>query len=219
MRNHVTKTFNKIKKNKIVSNIILFIIKNKRYVYLFLSLYILDISTRIVTNDIGFVHFLHPYPNLYTIMWLLFIIFLINYMKNIYGKLLYGLVYGFSLVMFLTHNLYYYYFKVFFDFSVLSAASEGSSYLLNTLKDISWWMYLVMILSITLLVLSFKNFNRNRSTKKKEILIVIGSFVLIHLLLPLAFGRGTTSLEWSAWRNKRTIYDSFNDNIDYELKT
>ena len=48
--------------------------------------------------------------------------------------------------------------------------------------------------------------------KKKQIVIVIGVFVLIHLLLPLTFGRATTSLEWSAWRNKRNIYNSFNDN-------
>lgn len=202
----------KIKKNDKLKKIKSFLVKNKNYVYIFLSLYIFDISTRIATNNIGFVHFLHPYPNLFTIVWLLFIIFLIHYMKNIFGKLLYSLVYGFSFIMFITHNLYYHYFKTFFDFSVLTAASEGSSYLLDTLKDISWWMYLVIIISIILLILSFKTFNKNRINHKKELLITVIVFIVFHLLLPLTFGGATTSLEWSAWRNKRNIYNNFNDN-------
>ena len=202
----------KLKFKDIIKKTKLFLVKNKNYVYLFLSLYIFDISTRIATNNIGFVHFLHPYPNIFSIVWILFIIFLIHYMKNIYGKLLYSLVYGFTFFMFLTHNLYYHYFKTFFDFSVLTAASEGSSYLLDTLKDISIWMYLVIIISIILFVLSFKMFNKNRKNDKKMILKTILIFILVHLLLPLIFGRATTSLEWSAWRNKRNIYNSFNDN-------
>ena len=212
MKNSFIEKINVMKKNEKIKKIISFFKKNKNSIYLFFSLYIFDLSTRIATNHIGFVHFLNPYPNLFSFLWLFFLIFLIHYLKNIYGKLLYGLVYGFSFVMFLTHNLYYTYFKVFFDFSVLSAASEGSSYLLNTLKDISWWMYLVIMLSVVLLVFTFKTFNKNRKSRNKKILIVVGIFIVSHLLLPFTFGRATTSLEWSAWRNKRNIYNTFNDN-------
>ena len=195
-----------------LKKIIPFLIKNKLYVLMFFSLYIFDISTRIATNNIGFVHFLNPYPNIFSFLYLFTLIFLVKNLKNIYGKLLYGLFYGFSFVMFLAHNLYYTYFKVFFDFSVLSAASEGSSYLLDTLKDISVWMYIVIIISIVLVVLTYKNFNRNRINKGKKLLKVLIIFIIIHLLLPLTFGGATTSLEWSAWRNKRNIYNTFNDN-------
>ena len=204
--------FKKINFKETYNKIISFLIKNKLYVFMFLSLYILDISTRISTNNIGFVNFFNPYPNIFSFLWILTIIFLVKNLKNIYGKLLYGLFYGFSFVMFLAHNIYYIYFKVFFDFSVLSAASEGSSYLLDTLKDIKLWMYIVIIISFGLLVLTFKNFNKNRRNYKKNILITILVFIIIHLLLPLTFGRATTSLEWSAWRNKRNVYNSFNDN-------
>ena len=208
---YLNKLLNKIK-NINIKNIPSFLIKNKFYVFMFLSLYILDLSTRIMTNNIGFVHFLNPYPNMYTTLWLLTLIFLIKNIKHIYGKLLYGLFYGLSLVMFLAHNLYYTYFKVFFDFSVLSAASEGSSYLLDTLKDIKLWMYIVIIISIILLILSYKNFNKNKKNKGKNIIKTIIIFTVIHLLLPITFGGATTSLEWSAWRNKRNVYNSFNDN-------
>ena len=207
--------FNKIKNfnyNKYIKMIIPFFIKNKVYVFMFLSLYILDISTRIATNNIGFVHFLNPFPNMFTILYLLTLIFLVKYLKNIYGKLLYGLFYGFSFVMFLAHNIYYIYFKVFFDFSVLTAASEGSSYLLDTFKDIKIWMYFVMISSICLFTLTYKYFNKNRINHVKNILRTLLISFLIHLILPFFLGGATTSLEWNAWRNKRNIYNTFNDN-------
>ena len=207
--------FKKIKntnKKELLKNIISFLIKNKFYVFMFLSLYILDISTRIATNNIGFVQFFNPYPNMFTFLWLLTLVFLVKNMKNIYGKLLYGLFYGFSIVMFLAHNLYYIYFKVFFDFSVLSAASEGSSYLLDTLKDIKLWMYIIIIISISLVILTYKNFNKNRKNHGKNILKTLIIFIIIHLIIPFTFGGATTSLEWSAWRNKRNVYNSFNDN-------
>ena len=140
-----------------------FYLENKLYIFMFLSLFILDISTRIATNSIGFIKFFSYEANFFSFIWIFFIIFLTKYLKNIYGKLIYGLFYGFSLVMFLVHNIYYIYFKIFFDFSVLSAASEGSSYLLDTLKDIRLWMYMVIIISIILMVLTFKNFNNNKT--------------------------------------------------------
>ncbi|MBR3661451.1 MAG: sulfatase-like hydrolase/transferase [Bacilli bacterium] len=215
VKNNFNKLIDKIKNIDIktfIKKIIPFIIKNKFYVFMFLSLYIFDISTRIMTNNIGFVHFLNPYPNLFSCLWILTLIFLIKNMKNIYGKLIYALFYGFTFIMFLTHNLYYTYFKVFFDFSVLNAASEGSSYLLDTLKDIKIWMYVIIIISLTLAVLTYKNFNKNRKNNKKNILKIIMIFIVIHALFPLSLGGATKSLEWNAWKNKRNVYNTFNDN-------
>lgn len=103
---------------------------------MFLSLYVLDISTRIATNSIGFVSYYGLSPNLFSFLWLFLLIYIVKNLKSVSGKLIYGLFYGFSFAMFLVHNIYYTYFKVFFDFSILGAASEGSSYLLDALKDI-----------------------------------------------------------------------------------
>lgn len=202
----------KVELKKLIKYIKNFIIKNKSYIFIFFSLYILDISTRYMTNSIGFVDYLERIPNLFSFLWIFLIIFLIKNLKNIYGKLLYGLFYGFSLIMFLIHNVYYIYFKVFFDFSALSATSEGSSYLLETLKDISLWMYLVIILSLILMGLSYKNFNKNRKNKFKYLFITVIAFFVFHALLPLSFGEATTDLKWNAWSNKRNIYNNFNDN-------
>ncbi len=202
----------KFKLKDILDNLKIWFKDNKTYIFMFLSLYILDISTRIATNSIGYVKFFSISPNLFSALWLLFMIFLIKNLKNIYGKLIYGLFYAFTLLMFLVNNIYYIYFKIFFDFSILSAASEGSAYLLDTLKDIRLWMYLVIIASIVLMVLAYRNFNRNRQTNFRRVLIVIVMFVSIHSVMPLMYGGATKELEWDAWSNKRNVYNSFNDN-------
>ena len=71
--------------------------------------------------------------------------------------------------MFLVHNIYYSIFKIFFDFSVLSAASEGSSYFLDTLKNITPWMYMVIIISFALMILTYRNFIKNKKMSLKKL--------------------------------------------------
>ena len=201
-----------LKRKRKINDFFNFFVEHKNAIFIFISLYILDISTRIHTNSIGFVPFFGFHPNIYSFLWILTLIYLIKFSKNIYGKLLYGLFYGFSFVMFIAHNIYYSYFKVFFDFSILSAASEGSSYLLDTLKDISLWMYIIMIISLGCMILAYRTFNKNRSNNKKGLLKTLILVIIIHLILPFTFGRATVTLEWNAWSNKRNIYNSFNDN-------
>ena len=66
MKEKIKSLFNKIKKIPYQKNLKKFInyLKNNRmYVYMFLSLYILDISTRIATSSIGFVKPFSLIPN------------------------------------------------------------------------------------------------------------------------------------------------------------
>ncbi len=214
------KKFNKIKNQlKKIKNIKLkiknlgnYLLKYKMDFFLIISLYILDISTRVATNSIDFIPFYDAIPNLFSFLWIFLLLFIIKNVKNIYGRLIYGLVYGFSFIMFLVHNIYYHIFKIFFDFSVLSATSEGSSYFLDTLKNITPWMYIVMIISLICMILTYKNFTRSRKNNYKRIAVVCLIFIISHFLLVFSLGKETTELEWSAWRNKRHVYNSFNDN-------
>ncbi len=208
MKKKIQLILKKIKIKKTIN----FLKTNRMYMYMFLSLYILDISTRLASSSINFVKPMSLYPNLFSLIWLLLLIFTIKNIKSVYGKLIYGLSYGFSFIMFLVHNIYYNIFKIYFDFSVLSAASEGSSYFLDTLKNITWWMYLIMFFSISLSILTYKNFKKQNNFNLKKITIVFLLFVIIHSLIPYTFGASTTKLEWNAWNNKRNVYNTFNDN-------
>ncbi len=208
MKKKIQLILKKIKIKKTIN----FLKTNRMYIYMFLSLYILDISTRLASSSINFVKPMSLYPNLFSLIWLLLLIFTIKNIKSVYGKLIYGLSYGFSFIMFLVHNIYYNIFKIYFDFSVLSAASEGSSYFLDTLKNITWWMYLIMFFSISLSILTYKSFKKQNNFNLKKITIVFLLFVIIHSLIPYTFGASTTKLEWNAWNNKRNVYNTFNDN-------
>lgn len=212
LKNKIKDIFSKVIWIKILKKSKNFIVSYRMYFFMFISLYILDISTRIATNSIDFIDYMDRIPNLFSCFWLLFLILLVRNLKNIYGKLLYGLFFAFHFIMFLVNNLYYIYFKIFFDFSVLDAASEGSSYLLDTLKDISFWMYLVMLISLFFMGLTFKYFNQNKKNNLPYLTIIVAFFTVMHFILPLTLGEATTELEWDAWSNKRNIYNSFNDN-------
>ena len=203
---------NKTYLKKEFKKICIFLNKNKFTIFGFISLYILDISTRIATSSIGFVSPFYLVPNLFSFLWIFFIIYIVKNLKSIYGKLIYGLYYAFSFIMFLVHNIYYNIYKIFFDFSILSAADEGSSYLLDALKNISLWMFPVMIISIVFIILSYRNFVKKTTNDFKYIIFVILCFFLLHTFLPLTLGSSTTELEWNAWSNKRNIYNTFNDN-------
>ena len=216
LKNKLKKFLNKFKYKKeikiILENTKRLSINNLSYLFMFLSLYILDISTRISTNSIGFVKYSETIPNLFSFLWIFLLIFTVKNLKSIYGKLIYVLSFAFSFVMFLIHNIYYAYFKVFFDFSALTATSEGTSYFLDTLKDIKLWMYVIMILSIIFMLISYKTFNKNKKNNYILTSLTLILFVFGHSLLPLSFGDATTELEWNAWSNKRNIYNNFNDN-------
>ena len=204
----------KIKQNikKVLDKIIKLYKKSSVYLFLFLSLFLLDISTRIATNSIGFVSYYELDANLFSLLWIFLIIFLVKNLKKVYGKVIYSVFYLFSFIMFLVHNIYYLYFKIFFDFSLLTAVSEGSAYFLDALKDIKPWMYIVIFFSLISMILTLKKFPHNEKTNFRNTVITIVLFLSIHTILPITFGKATTQLEWNAWGNKRNVYNSFNDN-------
>ena len=97
MKKKIQLILKKIKIKKTIN----FLKTNRMYIYMFLSLYILDISTRLASSSINFVKPMSLYPNLFSLIWLLLLIFTIKNIKSVYGKLIYGLSYGFSFIMFL----------------------------------------------------------------------------------------------------------------------
>lgn len=208
IKNYLNKIFNKIKKT-----IINFTKFNKGYIYLFLSLYILDLALRIFYNkQINFYHWFFPVPNLFSILWILLILRLTKLLKNKIGKTLYIISYIISIALFLTHAIYFSYFKIFFDFSVLSVAGEGAAYLDSVLLNIKYWVVITVIASIILTVRGLKIIKFEKKINYKNIIITILVFILIHSLLPLALGKSSKELNWDEWRNARSIYRSFNDN-------
>lgn len=206
---------NKIKSlsKKTIKIIKKFIKENNKYLILGSSLFILDLSLRLFYNSqINYYHWFNPMPNIFSIVWITFILCLTKNIKGIIGKIIYFIFYIFSLIMFLVHSIYFSYFKEFFDYSVLQVAGEGTDYLSSVLQNISIWIIIIFILSIVLTVIGIKKINQVKQTKPLKIIIIIAIFIVLKLVLPLGFGAQRQNVEWDDWRNSRSVYTSYNDN-------
>ena len=77
MKNLKDKLINKLKKIEYKKNLVnaLVAIKdwflnNRSYIFMFISLFVLDISTRIATDSIGFIEYFSYEPNLFSVLWI-----------------------------------------------------------------------------------------------------------------------------------------------------
>lgn len=187
--------------------------ENKYYIFLFLSLYVLDLALRLFYNHkVGFYFWFMPMPNLFSILWLSFILILVKSLNKTAGKIVYLIFYIFSLVMFLVHAVYFSYFNMFFDYSVMAVAGEGTEYYDTVLLNIKYWVVIVFILSIYLNIKGLKKAEFSKKTNYKKAGIIILSFLIIRFLMPNLYGTKNAEVEWDDWRNSRRIYENFNDN-------
>ena len=117
-----------------------------------------------------------------------------------------------SLLFYLVNNVYYNTMSTFYDFSLLGLASEGSSYILDAVKNAKIWLYLSLILIGVLTFYALKYYPKDRKSDFKRLGKNILIFICLHLLLPLLYGPANRDLTWNTWRNVKNIYISFNDN-------
>ena len=206
------KNFNIKKILKIIKD---FIINNKETIILILFLVLpfitIDLFTRISTNKINFYKITKLVPNLFNISWyILFIGLTLSFKKKI-GKKIYLVTIIISLLMFLTHNIYYPLTRTIFDFNLLESASEGSPYIIDTLKNTKIITYIFFIIIIYLSYIAYKKIPYKTKNNNKNIIIILLIFIILHSICPLLLGRANKVLTWSSWKNPRNIYNSFND--------
>lgn len=195
----------------IIKSIIDFINKNKHIILMFFSFAIFDFTLRYFTKSINFYNIFSIAPNLFTICWIFFFMSIILSFNKKHSKFIYIFIFAISLILFLTHSIYYAYFKNFFDFTSLQYASEAGSYLVDAVKSSPLWVFITTIISITLVFFTIKFMPEEKHKYNyKKLLICIGIFIILHLLTPLTLGKAVTT--WDAWRKPRNIYISFNDN-------
>lgn len=205
--------FSKKTGNKIYMMTLTFIKNNKYYIFLFISLFILDLALRLFYNSqVGYYKWYNFIPNLFSTIWIIFILLLTKFSKNTLGKIIYLIFYLFSLIMFLVHSIYFSYFNMFFDYSTLTFATEGAEYYSTVIANIKLWIVIVTILSVFLSIKALKKINHSSKTNYKKIIVIVISFIIIKNLIPYLYGTKNNQVEWDDWRNARIIYENFNDN-------
>ena len=101
---------------------------------------------------------------------------------------------------------------LFFDFSLLMLANEGSEYFLDAILKCNIWVYISSIIIIICFIFGLKYFKENKKTNLKIIIKIFFIFLILHFITPLLLGKANDNLDWSTWRNPRNIYINFNDN-------
>ena len=194
-----------MKKEKIIKFI-------KKYYYvliLAIPFILIDLFTR---YKVEFYGLFKPVPNLFTILWIFLVLALSLFTKKRLGKIIYSIFFIISLAIYLVNNIYFSMTGVFFDFSMVLLASEGSSYLLDSIKNCNSLVYLLLIPIIFSFFVSLKVFPKHEKGHYKALVISIFAFIILHSITPVFLGKANEELTWSTWRNPRNIYNSFNDN-------
>lgn len=184
----------------------------KKYCYIFLlalPFILIDIFTR---YKVEFYGLLKPVPNIFTLLWISLILCICLFSKKKIGKIIYILFFILSLALYLVNNIYYSMTGVFFDFSMVLLASEGSEYLIDAIKNCDLSVYLFLIPIFITFILAIKVYPKEEHKSYKGIIVTIFIFILLHSVTPVFLGKANEELTWSTWRNPRNIYNSFNDN-------
>ena len=186
--------------------------KNSYILLMMLSFILLDFIMRFFTRSINFYNIFGIVPNLFTLMWVFLMVGICISLNKKVGRILYIILITISIAMFLTHTIYYSYFKNFFDFSSLQFAGEAGNYLVDAIKSSPIWIFITVFIIITISYFAVKNMNKINKNNNEwlKILIIVIIFIGMHSLKPLFLGKSVTT--WDAWRNPRNVYNVFNDN-------
>ena len=197
-------------KLKNIYNIVRAFIKKYYYIFLLVLPFILiDIFTR---YKVEFYGLLKLVPNMFTLLWIFLILSICLFSKKKIGKTIYILFFILSLIIYLVNNIYYSMTGVFFDFSMLLLASEGSEYLIDAIKNCDLSVYLFLIPIFITFILAIKVYPKEEHKSYKGIILTVFIFIVLHSITPIFLGKANEELTWSTWRNPRNIYNSFNDN-------
>ena len=202
--------FQRMKRN--LEKVKKFYIKYKYIIMMCLPFVLMDVFTFLFGKDIDFVTIAFYAPVLFSTIWIALFVGLSTSFKGVINKILYLLFNALFLTMFLVNNVYYSMTKTFFDFSLVESASEGKSYMLDTLKNCNPWVYVSIIIVIIAIVYGYKYIPKNEKNNYKNAGIILAGFIVLHLIVPFSLGKANSTLTWSSWKNPRNIYISFNDN-------
>lgn len=172
---------------------------------------IMDLSTRFFAREIEFYDSFATAPRLFSlgyIILLLGIVFNINKKGSYYTYIVTFILF---FVLFLVHNVYYDATGNFFGFSILGLASEGSSYFLDVILAANGLIYVIALITFIIFLCSLKFFPVSKGFNKRNIIITIIIFLVLHGFAKSSLGTANFELTWDTWRIPRNIYNNFND--------
>lgn len=195
-----------IEKGKIFFN------KYREIIYLILPFICLDFTLQIIGSEIFYFPLFFLMPELFTAVWLFLIIGLCLNLKRKPAIITYSMCLVIAFILFFTNGVYYSTTNNFFDFSLISLASESKSYIVDSILNTNILIFVTIIIFLFFCYNAYKIFPNNKKTDYKKIGITILAFFIIHACLPIFYGPSNKVLTWSTWKNAKNVYLRFNDN-------
>ena len=192
------------KLNKFLKKYANILIINIPFILMFIYIFIISL-------DVNYYAFNILSPILFGVTWIILFIGISINLKSSFGKVFYlilNIIFG---ILFMVNCLYYSITNVFFDFNLLELASEGTPYILDTIKNANFFTYLVCISLVVAIIFGIKFFPKREKNNFKGLCFVFIMFFILHFMATLSLGKADSELTWSSWRNARNIYNSFND--------
>ena len=184
-------------------------------------LYVILLALPFILMDTGLrfmsrkVHYFRPsavFASItFSVIWVALILGLVILSGSIIGRIIYFVFFGAFFTMFLANAIYFNLTEYFFSFNLVQMAGEGRSYVGDTMISTSPWIY---VYSVPILIIFFYNLIRMKKREVspvKSFIILLAVFAVIHLFLPITYGKKNTGLDWDTWRNARNVYSNFND--------
>ena len=211
MIKRVNKFIHSKKFNDTLEKIRDFIVENKHIIILCIPFILMDVFTMLFVTKISYTNYRIYAPLLFNICWIgLFVGLSVSFKKWI-GKTIYILSNLLFLTIFMVNNVYFSIMNNFFDFSLATSVGEGAPYILDAVKNCNPFVYVSFVLIVISIIFCLKEFPVVKKNNYPLLGIIVGSFIVLHLLVPVTLGRSNKELTWSSWKNARNIYETFND--------
>lgn len=172
----------------------------------------MDAMIRVLTMEVSYSQKTMVFPSiLFSVSWILLFIFVSLNFKQRIGRCIYGLAFIIFFVVFLVNSVYFPYTGFFFSFNLLLMASEGSSYIMDTILHTNPIIFVIVGVIFAVGILAIVKFPKKEKNQIKKCGIVVLVFLIVHFITPIFYGSANSGLEWDTWRNPRNVYQNFND--------
>jgi len=195
-------------KKNIIKNILLILTIS-------LSMIIPDIGIRLLTyKEINFVSFIHLPSILFTISYIMIIIFL-YYIKPKLGKIIYIILTILINIYTLAQILHFNILDRMITITDILVADQGAGMIGYILRQIKFSYIIILLLSIIFLIISIRLMNKENKikTKKKTLYIIIIAIISIlstRYLAILSLGEKVENNNWNFWNTEKNIYLDYN---------
>lgn len=185
--------------------------KQKAILLFFATFLVMDAGVQCFGTGIGHVNYVTVQPGLFSILWIALFWLLVRGVKGWVRAVLYWIIFLAFYIMALANAVYYGLTGIYFSFHIMDMASEGSSYILDTLKKANPWIFVWGAAILVLAAITFVFLRKEERISVKKLGIGFVIFLVLHLLMPFTLGLSSDELQWNNFKKARSIYDSFTD--------